>query len=268
MTEEEWKVVTNRDKRRVMRAGGRHRPVAPQVVATTDEWAEETKSAVLATMSKCRHDLLITDFYQNLRVAWDKHSRKVEQIVCYGIGSLSTSSSASMWQLACVLTIREILQVKGDGNIPLFFYDPCTTPSEASVLQSEWKIHVLSRNERGKRPVNGLTTLFFMPHCPLRLYDNVLWANWNALDKVIIFGNSLLAYSERTIGKLPTGVSRLLPLLTEERVDLPKCDIEQADGNLEGAFNDCYFTCFSVYEETVLPPQPAETLHDDNDEVI
>ena len=260
-------MVTNRNKRRVMRAGRTHnRPVTPQVVATTHECAEETESGVLATMSKCRHNLINTDFYQNLWVAWNKHSHKVEQIVCYGIGSLSTSSSASMWQLACVLTIREMLQ--GDGNIPLLFYDPCTTPFEASVLQSEWKIQVLSRNERGKRPVNGLTTLFFMPHCPLRLYDNVLWANWNALEKVILFGNSLLAYSERSTEKLPMGISRLLPLLTQERVHLPKRDIKQADGNLEGAFNDCYLTCFSVNEETVLPPQPSETLHDDNDEVI
>lgn len=266
MTEEEWKVVTNRNKRRVMRAGGKRRPVIPQVVATTQECAEGTEPAVLGTMSKCRRNLLSTDFYQNLRVAWDKYSHKVEQIVCYGIGSLSTSPSASMWQLACVLTIQEMLQ--GDGNIPLFFYDPCTTPFEASMLQSEWKIQVLSRNERGKRPVNGLTTLFFMPHCPLRLYDNVLWANWNALEKVILFGNSLLAYSERSIEKLPMGISRLLPLLTEERVHLPKCDIKQADGNLEGAFNDCYLTCFSVNEETVLPPQPMENLHDNNDEVI
>jgi hypothetical protein len=268
MTEEEWTVVTSQDKRRVMRAGRtRRRPVAPQVDTTPNEWTQDIESAVLDTISKCRQHLLSTEFYQNFKAVWTKSSHKVEQIVCYGIGNLSTSSSASMWQLACALTIRNFLQ-KGDESIPLLFYDPCTTPSEAFLLRSKWNIQVLSENERGKRLVHGVSTLFFMPHCPLRLYDNVLWANWDMLDKVVLFGNSLHAYSERTIGKLPAGVSCLLPLLTEEGIHLTKRDVEHADGNLEGAFNDCYLSWLSMDEETVLPPRPEETLQDDNEEVI
>lgn len=270
MADNEWKVVRSQDKRRVMRGGRtRRRPVASQVDNTPNEWTQEVESAVLDTISKCQQHLLSTAFYQNLKEAWRESSHnKVEQIVCYGIGNLSTFSTASMWQLACALNIRKFLIKGDDESIPLLFYDPCTTPSEASLLQSKWNIQVLSENERGKRLVHGVFTLFFMPHCPLHLYDNVLWANWDMLDKVMLFGNSLSAYSERTIGKLPAAVSCLLPFLTEGGIPLTKRDIEHADGNLEGAFNDCYLTRFSMDGEMLLPPRPEEPLQDDNDEVI
>lgn len=68
---------------------------------------------------------------------------------------------------------------------------------------------VLEADERGKRPVllpdppQSATTpppppppssrrvLFYMPHCPQRLYSNVLWANWTpqALARLLILGN-------------------------------------------------------------------------------
>ena len=31
--------------------------------------------------------------------------------------------------------------------------------------------------------------LFYMPHCPYRLYCNLLWANMSCLDELVILGN-------------------------------------------------------------------------------
>ena len=43
--------------------------------------------------------------------------------------------------------------------------------------------------------------MFFMPHCPFRLYSNVLWANWSPslLSRVTIVGNSFSAYDSRSL---------------------------------------------------------------------
>lgn len=266
-TEEEWTVVTCHDKRRVIRSGKRSalpRAVAP--TSNTTPWSDETRRAVLTTMAKCQSNLTHTNFYQSLIKSISEN--QMDQIIAYGIGSLAPKPTAPMWQLACALNIREEL-----NNIPLLFYDPCTTPIEAKLMTKEWKIHVLTENERGKRSVNGLTSLFFMPHCPLALYTNVLWANWEELDRVIMFGNSLPMYQERTMekSKFPDAISLLLPFVEQTQVDVSKSDLEKTNGNLEGAFNDCYLTWITVHEDdTELPTRPPQSnLNVDSDgEVI
>ncbi len=55
-------------------------------------------------------------------------------------------------------------------------------------LYGQLGISVLRVNTKGKHAVEN-QTLFFMPHCPYRLYCNVLWANWQNLDYAHIFGN-------------------------------------------------------------------------------
>lgn len=70
-------------------------------------------------------------------------------------------------------------------------------------MLEDLSIKVLNRNEEGKRKVVG-TTLFFLPHCGKELYNNLLWANWNAssLPYCVIVGNSL-----STIGQnVPTRI--------------------------------------------------------------
>ena len=53
-------------------------------------------------------------------------------------------------------------------------------------------------NEECRRSVTQ-PTLFFMPHCGARLYNNVLYANWSpeGVRNVVIVGNSFSGYALR-----------------------------------------------------------------------
>ncbi|CAN0188781.1 unnamed protein product, partial [Phaeothamnion confervicola] len=124
----------------------------------------------------------------------------------------------------------------------LVAFDPLTPPLEAATLAA-LGVGALPENEQGKRAAGGVTTLFFAPHCPMRLYSNILWANWGGepfvsvptaprcLSDVLILGNSLVSYGDRLVsaadGADPTNcVLRVLPLLRETRLE-PEADGER-----------------------------------------
>ena len=151
-----------------------------------------------------------------------------------------------------------------------WYFDPVTTADEREALRRlGWRL--ISCNEEAKRAaagpvahtgahprsdsggvdkVAGATavsvgafasgTVFFMPHCPFRLYSNVLWANWGAaaaaaavaetpegtpaggtLARCAVVGNSFGAYDARTMDARARAcasncVLRLLPFTAEE----------------------------------------------------
>jgi len=59
----------------------------------------------------------------------------------------------------------------------------------------ELGVTVMRMDERGRRQVK-VPTLFFMPHCEVQLYDNLLGANWGHenLTRMVILGNSFGEY--------------------------------------------------------------------------
>lgn len=97
-------------------------------------------------------------------------------------------------------------QISSTGQhltIMMSYYEPCMVAVEKRILVEIYNVLPIACNEQGKRRVvhHRNTTLFFMPHCPMRLYSNVLWANWDTLRNrsIIIMGNSLLAYSDNIV---------------------------------------------------------------------
>lgn len=147
-------------------------------------------------------------------------------IVGLGLGTLS--SPTSLLQLAMYLCLCRKLLIDVTANTDddlhnissnrRVVYDPNMTSYDRSVCE-RLGITVLSTNLKGKHRVNnytsinnhngcnasvhpsddtsildrqsddGYSTLFFLPHCPYRLYCNLLWENWQDLDKLFILGN-------------------------------------------------------------------------------
>lgn len=125
-----------------------------------------------------------------------KHIQKIlgselkMQMVIYGIGSLLSEYKCSILQLCLAKLLRK--HVDWIGEIEVF--DPILTSSEIEVLEL-MGCSVLKHNEEARRKAIK-PTLFFMPHCDLQLYNNLLEANWepSLLRNVVIFGNSLKSY--------------------------------------------------------------------------
>ncbi|KAJ2552464.1 hypothetical protein EV175_003299 [Coemansia sp. RSA 1933] len=111
------------------------------------------------------------------------------EIVCYGVGSLSIQ--VSQWQLALVLLINEDLRIPD-----IMAFDPVT--ADADVLTyKRLGVSMISVNEEAKRKAEK-RTLFFMPHCEIFLYENLLSANWSVdnLSQIMVIGNSLQRYQD------------------------------------------------------------------------
>ena len=174
-------------------------------------------NTVLSEVSKARSAVKSSKFYkavveelQNTVVAKDGRFKK---ICLLGLGSFSTSKGASIsiLQLAFALelvtesTIFQIdeslfsdsLPFNGILNLPsdAVIFDPAMTSLDSDVCS---KLGLLYVDKISFEPTLK-TTLYFMPHCPFMLYNQVIWTNWNQphIENIVILGNSFESYNLR-----------------------------------------------------------------------
>uniref|UniRef100_A0A0W0F970 SRR1-like domain-containing protein n=1 Tax=Moniliophthora roreri TaxID=221103 RepID=A0A0W0F970_MONRR len=115
-------------------------------------------------------------------------------LICLGLGS-PASSAVSRAQLAALIDLLETLDIaKSPSKVSI--YDPVFTDEDNTLFgELGFRISpglVNKQDERG-------TTVFFMPHCDLELYDAVLKANWSeeGLRNLILVANRLEDYVEK-----------------------------------------------------------------------
>jgi SRR1 len=264
MSGNDWIVVTANDKKRVMRkTRGRYRPQssASGTLSQASVLAEINpcgREALLECVENCNAILLKSDLLKGLFHSvqeWSKlygRSGCVEKIVAYGIGNFSKTkplySSASLWQLSLALCLRKLLNRNECSAAFIDFYDPCTTTAEETFLRDCCKVNVLRTNDQGDHSTRNIETLFFMPHCPSQLYENVVWSNFFNLPKIIFVGNSLRSLAElrKEYGFLC--LQKLLPCLHETPLVKSTADYEEACtfGNFVGAWNDTYISYYNT----------------------
>lgn len=118
-----------------------------------------------------------------------------------GLGSFD-DNIAARFQFALLILIAEAFRQENTDSVSIFepveLFDPLFISTDIRVIEHHCSMRVIGINEKGMRACDNdesshLTTyLFFMPHCPKALYNNLLYANWSLdrLSRVIIYGNS------------------------------------------------------------------------------
>ena len=110
-------------------------------------------------------------------------SNVISKIVCLGLGNF-TSSKQGEYQLVflkCLVNVLGLDDIKLKERVEVF--DPVHTKSEENIIERlGFKSISKDHNSEGKYALKDKAysaTLFYLPHCPKQLTNNILWANWN-----------------------------------------------------------------------------------------
>lgn len=139
-------------------------------------------------------------------------SKNISEIVCFGLGRIG-ECFISRYQFALLLCLRDFYQVK------VWVYDPIFSSLDKNIL-NDLKFFLLQENLEGKYKVSGKNVLFYLPHCPKQLSNNLLWANWGLnLGHCILIANSFSSIIEQSSSKsLKTNaeyISKICPYTLE-----------------------------------------------------
>lgn len=110
--------------------------------------------------------------------------KKASEIICLGIGRIAECSIAKH-QLAFISLIGKHFGIK-----TIKFFDPVLSKHEHQLIE-KLNYEVLTENKEGKfKAVQSI--LFFLPHCPKQITNNLLFANWNPdnIKNLVLICNS------------------------------------------------------------------------------
>jgi SRR1 len=306
--EEKWTTVLASDKKRVMRKSGVRRKLPPATsrIAHSDDcindsdmlWGclEDCVNYLVNNTQLLRELLDIVDSaFAVVSTSSDGDGKGDDgggdgdgerctfacphgQIIAFGIGNFSKTAttyySASLWQLAITICLKRHwagqFGAGAESDVCVSFHDPCSTKEEQSFLIDRLGFRVLATNNKGNFPM-GKVTIFFMPHCPAQLYENVIWSNFESDHQAIVIGNSLshlATLPSSSHSKVLPCIQSLLPWLHEAKVNLCQLDWKGAPGNLHGALNDTYVGYYCRNKSGIgkrWPLRPYEALLDDDD---
>lgn len=119
---------------------------------------------------------------------------KFEEIICLGLGHFS-DCVISRHQLSFILNLRDYfnirnLKFRNNKEVTLKFFDPVFLKKEKEILRT-FKCEVLDKNLEGKYLCEK-PTIFYFPHCPKQLSNNLIWRNFlpEHLKNIVLISNS------------------------------------------------------------------------------
>ncbi|CAG9762395.1 unnamed protein product [Ceutorhynchus assimilis] len=164
-------------------------------------------------VSEAKQELLSTDIFQSVSALLKEalthlDNPKVGKIITLGLGQI-TDLTVPRYQLALLLCLQDLLEAK------IIAFDPIFNENDKELL-TNFGIKVENLNVEAKHKVNTETILFYLPHCPKQLTNNLLWSNWGLnLSKCIIIGNSISKIIEDDLGILVKYVDKICPYVLE-----------------------------------------------------
>lgn len=169
----------------------------------------------------------------------------LKRLVCFGIGPFTRNYQA-LHQLAFILSAQKHFAIP-----EALYYDPIFRQSEKDLLQ-KLDCLVMSENCEAKYEAD-VETLFYMPHCPNCLTNNLLWRNWQPkyLKNIVLINNSfeslLCSKPERLLRLDASYILDVMPYAKE----LPLED----DYEVSNVFNDL---SIHVFAEKDMPARDTE----------
>ncbi|KAG2157415.1 SRR1-domain-containing protein [Suillus clintonianus] len=192
--------VTRARARKNRRGNGRHEP--PLLIDLVDRCKADIGSNGWITTclgwGAGSHPLsLVQDALQKTNISYP-------DVLCLGLGSPSTSREARA-QLAFLISLCDSLQI-GPSNVSV--YDPVFTDADKALFQSfgmrclpdTASLFYLICMADGKHAVDR-PTILYMPHCDLKLYENIIGANWTEeeLGRMIFVANRFSDYTDKYV---------------------------------------------------------------------
>ncbi|XP_053951711.1 SRR1-like protein [Anastrepha ludens] len=142
---------------------------------------------------------------------------KFSSLVCLGIGPFSRNFQA-LHQLVFIICTQRHYCIKD-----AIYFDPVFRESEKQILQ-RLNCSLMNENCEAKYGVDE-RTLFYLPHCPNCLTNNLLWSNWRpqSLNKLVLINNSFeslsLSKPERMLRLDSAYILDVLPYVKEFPLD-------------------------------------------------
>jgi hypothetical protein len=120
-----------------------------------------------------------------------------------------------------LILLKEDLKI---SNVSIFDPVLVSIVEEIKETLEFYKITLIDKNEECQRLIST-KTLFYMPHCSLWMYNNVLLTNQSHLKNVLIIGNPLSFFEDTKFSK--------------ENIFLPKCiEVKLLVDRKNYSFND------------------------------
>ncbi|KAF8136392.1 SRR1-domain-containing protein [Boletus edulis] len=124
------------------------------------------------------------------REALDEARMAPRKVLCLGLGSPSSSRDARA-QLALLSCLCASL---GIVSADVSMYDPVFTDADRQLFQT-LGMRYLDHNQGTEHSLN-CPTILYMPHCDLRVYEQVIRANWTleGLCNIVFLANRFRDY--------------------------------------------------------------------------